>query len=175
MHILHSRMSVLDYTVEPEVECSDDDMNDAAFVRATTTIRVRDTVEEFVSCKMFSLASGFGFTDVHVGTTAVSKVRTSLPLFPVEPVSTEDVSQVLVEVETEAERFLGRFRPREYDAVMAAKFLNGGHLNRVFEKMGVVYAPHPLPGSEASQAAKDKRKAEVSKKSIAKKAKTSTV
>jgi hypothetical protein len=37
--------------------------------------------------------------------------------------------------------------------------------------MGVPYAPCPLPGSEASQAANKKRKAEVSKKLVAKKAK----
>jgi hypothetical protein len=168
MHVLHSRMSTRDYTVEPEVECSDDytvepevewsddDSNNAAFVQVTTTIGGRDVVEEFVACKMFPLASNFGFKDVPVGTTPVSKVRTSLPLFPVEPVSVEDVSRVLAEVETEAERFLGSFGPREYDVVMAAKLPNGGRLNHVFGQMGVVYAPRPLPGSKASQAAKDK-------------------
>jgi hypothetical protein len=34
----------------------------------------------------------------------------------------------LVEVETEAERFLGNFRPREYDKVMATKLPNGAIL-----------------------------------------------
>jgi hypothetical protein len=33
-------MSMLDYTVEPEVECLDSDVNAATFVRVTTTIRV---------------------------------------------------------------------------------------------------------------------------------------
>jgi hypothetical protein len=64
MHGLHSQMSVLDYTVEPEVECSDDDTNNVAFVQATTTIGGRDAVEEFVACKMFPLASSFSFKDV---------------------------------------------------------------------------------------------------------------
>jgi hypothetical protein len=64
MHVLHSQMSVLDYTVEPEVECSDDDTNNVAFVQATTTIGGQDAVEEFVACKMFPLASSFGFKDV---------------------------------------------------------------------------------------------------------------
>jgi hypothetical protein len=41
----HSRMSELYYTVEPEVECPNDDPNDAAFVRATATIEGRDAVE----------------------------------------------------------------------------------------------------------------------------------
>jgi hypothetical protein len=37
MYALHSQMSALDYVVEPEVECPDDDANDTAFVRATAT------------------------------------------------------------------------------------------------------------------------------------------
>jgi hypothetical protein len=37
MHALHSRMSELDYAIEPEVECPDNDPNDAAFVWVTTT------------------------------------------------------------------------------------------------------------------------------------------
>jgi hypothetical protein len=128
VHILHSRMSALDCMVDSKVKCSDDDPNDAAFIRVTTTIEDRDTVEEFMACKVFPLASGFGFKDVPVGMTLVSKARTSLPLFTIESVSTEDASRVLVEVETEAERFLGNFRPREYDEVMATKLPNGAIL-----------------------------------------------
>jgi hypothetical protein len=164
-------MSALDYMVEPKVECSFDDPNDVAFVRATTTISGRDVVEEFVACKMFPRDSGFSFRNVPISMMPVLGVRTPLPLFLIEPVSTEDISHVLAEVETEAERFLGSFRPREYDAVMAANIPNGGHLNHVFEKMGMTYAPRPLPGSEASQAARDEHKAEVSRKPTAKKAK----
>jgi hypothetical protein len=155
VHVLHLSMSVLDYTVEPEVECPDDDLNDVAFIQATTTIGGRDVVEEFVACKMFPLASGFNFKDVTVGMTLVSKVWTSLLLFLVELVPVGDVDRVLPEVETEAERFLGCFEPREHDALMTMKLLNGGCLNRVLEQMGVAYALCPLPGSEASQAVRD--------------------
>jgi hypothetical protein len=159
--ILHSRMSMLDYTIEPEVECSDDDLNDATFVRVTTTVGGRDAVKEFVAYKMFPLASGFGFKNVLIGMTPVSKVWASLLLFPVEPVAVEDISRVLAKVETEAKRFLGTFGLREYDEVMVAKLPNGGHLNCVFEQMGVAYVSCPFPGSEASQATRDKRKVKV--------------
>jgi hypothetical protein len=81
MHVLHSWMSALDYTVEPEIECPDDDQNDATFIRVTTTIGSRDTVEEFVACKMFPLASDFGFKDVTVGMTPVSKIQTRCHCF----------------------------------------------------------------------------------------------
>jgi hypothetical protein len=67
--------------------------------------------------------------------------------------------------------FGGSFGPREYDALVAANIPNGGRLNRVFEHMGVLYAPRPLPGSKASQATVGKRKAEVSKKLASKKVK----
>jgi hypothetical protein len=49
---LRPRMSELDYAVEPKVECSDNDPNDDAFVRSTTTIRGHDAVEEYLVCKM---------------------------------------------------------------------------------------------------------------------------
>jgi hypothetical protein len=80
----------------------------------------------------------------------------------------------LAEVETEAERVLGSFGPREYDALMVANILNGGRLNRVLEQMGVPYFPRPQPGSVASQSANKKQKAEVAKKPATKKAKAGT-
>jgi hypothetical protein len=42
-------MSVLDYVVESDVKCLDDDPNDVAFVHVTTTIGGRDVVEEFMA------------------------------------------------------------------------------------------------------------------------------
>jgi hypothetical protein len=79
VHALHMWMSELDYAIEPEVECLDNDPNDATFVRATATIGGRDTVEEYMACKMYLLAAGFGFESVPLGTTLMSKVETPLP------------------------------------------------------------------------------------------------
>jgi hypothetical protein len=174
VYVLHSWMSALDYTVEPGVECSDDDPNDVAFVQATATIGGQDAIEEFVASIMFPLASSFSFRDVTAGTTPVLKVQTLLLLFPIELVYVGDADRVLAEVETEAERFLGSFKPREHDALKMAKLPNGGCLNHVLEQMGVAYAPHPLPGSNVSQVARDKRKAEVTKKQATKMVKTGT-
>jgi hypothetical protein len=81
VYALHLWMSELDYSVEPKVECTDDDPNDAAFVRETATIEGHDTVEKCVAYKMYLLA-GFGFD-------SVSKVETPLPLFAVGNVATE--------------------------------------------------------------------------------------
>jgi hypothetical protein len=55
-------------------------------------------------------------------------------------VSAGDAYRILAEVEMEAERLLGSFDPREYDALMTAKLPNGGHLNCVLEQMGRLMA-----------------------------------
>jgi hypothetical protein len=129
-----------------------------------------DAVEEYMACKMHSLA-GFCFESVSVGTTIVSKVETCLTLFPVGAIAAEHAERFLAEVEMEAEKVLGSFGPREYDALALANISNVGRWNQVFKQMGVLYAPQPLPGSEASQAANKKWKAKVSKKPAAKKMK----
>jgi hypothetical protein len=84
---------------------------------------------------MYHLAVGFGFHGMVVDTTPVSKVWMPLPLFPIGVIPARDVSRVLAEVETEAERFLGSFGSKDYDALSSAKLPNGGCLNRVFEQM----------------------------------------
>jgi hypothetical protein len=150
VYALYKRMNELDYVVEPEVDCLDDDSNDTAFNWVTSTIGGWDAVKEFVACKMHPLASSFGFKGVTLDTTPVLKVHTLLPIFLLEMVSTENAHHILAEVETEAKKILGSFRPKEYDALTMAKLPNGGHLNSVFEQMGLAYSPCPLPDNEAS-------------------------
>jgi hypothetical protein len=174
MYALHSRMGELDYTVEPEVECPDNDPNDVVFVRATVTIRGCDDVKEYTMCKIFPLAASFGFESVPLEMTPASKVETPLPLFAVETIAAEHTSHFLVEVETETKKVPGSFGPREYDALRVVNIPNGGRLNRILEKMGVPYFPRPKPGSVASLSANKKRKAEVPKKLLTKKAKAGT-
>jgi hypothetical protein len=111
----------------------DDDPNNAAFVWATPTIGGRDAVEEYVACKMYPLAVGFGLKSMPVGMTLVSKVETCLPLFVVGTFVVEHADHFLEEVEMDADRVLGSFGPREYDALAVANIPNGGHRNRVFE------------------------------------------
>jgi hypothetical protein len=153
VHALHSWTSELDYAMEPEVECPDSDLNGVAFVWATATIRGHDAVEEYLACKVYPLDAGFSFKNVPLGVTPMSKVEVPLLLFPVESIAVKHANCVLAEVETEAERVLGSFRPKEYDALGMANIPNDGHLNRVLERMGVPYAPCPIASSEASQAA----------------------
>jgi hypothetical protein len=137
-------MSALDYIVEAKVDCSYIDVNDTAFVQATTMIGGHDPVEEFLACGMYPLSSGFGFRDVAIRTTIVSKVETALPIFPVEAVSAGSANHFLAKVKSDADKFLGSYGPREYYVCMLAKLPNSGRLNRVFEQMGVPYAAAPV-------------------------------
>jgi hypothetical protein len=115
-------MSVLDYIVEPMVDCPGSDANDTAFVQATTTIGGCDAVEEFLACGMYPLLADFGFGVVRVGTTVMSKVETPLPVFPVEAISMEAANHFFfVTVETGAEIILGNYRPREHEVCTAVK------------------------------------------------------
>jgi hypothetical protein len=98
VHALHSWMSELDYSIEPDVECLDNDPNDAAFIRATATIRCRDAAEEYVACKMYLLAASFVFANVALGTMPMSKVETPLLIFAVENVAREHADRVLAKI-----------------------------------------------------------------------------
>jgi hypothetical protein len=106
-------MGELDYAIEPEVECPDNDPNDVAFVRVTATIGGCDAVEEYVACKIYPLAASFDFEDLTI--------------------AVEHAYHFLVEVETEAKRVLGSFGPREYDALGVMNILNDGLLNHILE------------------------------------------
>jgi hypothetical protein len=89
---------------------------------------------------MYPLTSGFDFRGVTIGTIPVPKVRTPLPMFPVEAVSVENASRILAEVETKVENVLGSFGLKKYDALTTTKLPNGGRLNCIFEQMGLAYA-----------------------------------
>jgi hypothetical protein len=76
--------------------------------------------------------------------TPALKVEAPMPLFVVETVAVGHVVCVLAEIETEAERALGCFGPREYDAFKVVNIPNRGRFNRILEQMGVSYAPCPV-------------------------------
>jgi hypothetical protein len=71
----------------------------------------------------------------------------------------------------DAEKILGSYGPKEHEACMVTKLPNGGRISRVLEQIGVSYAPRPLLSIEAFTAATRKRKADMSKKTVAKKVK----
>jgi hypothetical protein len=78
-------------------------------------------------------SAGCGFKNVALGMIPTLKVETHLPLLAVENVATKHANRVLAEIKMEAERVLGSFRQKEYDALKVANIPNGGCLNRVLE------------------------------------------
>jgi hypothetical protein len=95
MYTLHSQMTKKDYTVDPKMECPDNDPNDTAFVRATATIGGRDAVEEYVACKIYPLAATYGFENVPLGMMPVSKVKSPLPPFAMGNIAVEHADHFL--------------------------------------------------------------------------------
>jgi hypothetical protein len=98
IYALHSRMSELDYVVEPKLECPDNDPNDATFVQATSTIECCGAVEEYVGCKKYPLAAGFCFKNAPLRMTPVSKVETPLLLFTVGTIVADHADRVLAKI-----------------------------------------------------------------------------
>jgi hypothetical protein len=144
MYTLHSWMSELDYTVELEVECSDNDPSDVSFLQATTTIGGHDVVDEYVAWKIYLLVASFGSEMVPLGTTPVSKVESPLPVFAMGTIAMERADHFLVVVEMEVESVLGSFRPREYDALRVVNIPKGGHLNHILDIWGCRTLPMPF-------------------------------
>jgi hypothetical protein len=64
-------------------------------------------------------------------------VENPLPLFAVGTIAAEHIDHFLAEVKMETEKVLGRFRPRQYDALKVVNILNGSRMNRVLEQLGV--------------------------------------
>jgi hypothetical protein len=75
-------MVVLDFTIEPSFECVDDDAGDVAFIRAARSIGGRDTIKEYMACRLFPLLASFGLGEVEDSETPVLKITLPLPEFP---------------------------------------------------------------------------------------------
>jgi hypothetical protein len=72
-YLLSSTMTPLNYLMEAPSACGLDNTNVAAFVEATSIIRGRDAVEEFLSCGLWPLSEKFGFK-VETMESTLSKV-----------------------------------------------------------------------------------------------------
>jgi hypothetical protein len=64
IHALHSHMRALNFRTKPSIPESAQDLSDDAFVWASQNIGGRDTVEEFVSCGVWTLSAGVNFEHV---------------------------------------------------------------------------------------------------------------
>jgi hypothetical protein len=82
-YLLSLAMTQLNYLMEAPSDCNLEDANFAAFVEATSIIKGRNTVEEFLACGLWPLSEKFGF-EVEAKESPLSKVV--VPMSQVTPV-----------------------------------------------------------------------------------------
>jgi hypothetical protein len=68
---------------EPPFECPDDEIGDAAFIKATRIIGGRDAMEEYMACGLFPLSASFSLGEVADREMLVSKLSLHMPDFQV--------------------------------------------------------------------------------------------
>jgi hypothetical protein len=86
---LHSYMTEWNIVMIPPFDCPDDEVNDAAFIKATHTISGQDAVEEYMACGLFPLLASFRLGEVADGEILVSKILAPMPNFPIVGLSEE--------------------------------------------------------------------------------------
>jgi hypothetical protein len=57
VYALHSYMTKLSIVMDPPFDCPDEEVSDAAFIKATHTIGGRDTIKEYMACGIFFTVS----------------------------------------------------------------------------------------------------------------------
>jgi hypothetical protein len=102
------------------IDCPDDDSGDTAFVKPVSSIRGRDTVEEYLACGMHLLSTSVSFRGITDGVTLVSRIILPLPKFRAVHKDDEDDIQFSVRVELEAESIVGGHSRPEHDACMTS-------------------------------------------------------
>jgi hypothetical protein len=154
-------MSALNFCIKPSIEGFGEDLSYDVFVWASRNIGGRDTMEEFVSCGVWPLATDVSFEHGKVGLTPISKLKVPLPRFPL---SHKDDTGFLARVEQEARNIVGSYTCVEHDAYVSG-LPNNCRLNHVLELVGVAYGPRlaPVPAEVLK-----KRKVEASEKVLAK-------
>jgi hypothetical protein len=137
-------MSALNFHTKLSIRDSGVDLSNDAFIWASRNVGGRDAMEVFVSCDVWPLPTGVSFEHVKVDSTPISKLKISLPRFPLCHEDEEDDAHFLVRGKQEARNIMGSYTHTEHEACLAC-LPNSGRLNRVLEVAGVANAPRPVP------------------------------
>jgi hypothetical protein len=116
---------------------------------------------------VYQLAANVDFDRVVVDVSLVSKLKMPLPKFVAARKYDEDDVQFLARIELEAEGMMGSYTHLEHNTCITS-LRNGGHLNHVFELVGVDYRPRPVPSSDAFTESSKKRKVDATGKASVK-------
>jgi hypothetical protein len=172
VYALQSYMTQLNFVMDPPFDCPDDEVNDAAFIKATRMIGGQDAVEEYMACGLFPLSASFGLGKVTDRETPASKLPAPMLAFPVARLPEETNDQFHVRVELAAANVVGRYTRGEHKVCIEI-LPNQGRVNWGFEFTGVPYEPCLEPDSEACEEAAKKRKQDIGAGSLAKRMKVS--
>jgi hypothetical protein len=107
--ILHSHMSNLEYLTEPVHYCSEDNVNDRAFIRLTKTISGRDTVEEIMASGMWLLSAGLDLGKIIEAKAPLSKVMVPLPKIGAAKPVDKGGDKFVMRIAAHADILVGRY------------------------------------------------------------------
>jgi hypothetical protein len=132
VYALHSCMTDLSFVTDPPFDCSDGEVSDAAFVKATRTIGCRDAVDEYMAFGLLPLSVSFGLGEVDDEEMLVLKLSVPMSDFPVIGLLEETNGQFRARVELAAANVIGRYTHGEHKVCIEA-LPNQGRGNQVFE------------------------------------------
>jgi hypothetical protein len=115
IYLLSSKMTELDYLTEVPSFCGPKDTNAAAFIEATSIIRGRDVVEEFLACDLWSLSEKFGF-NVESTKSPLSKVVVLMPQVTATIDKQEPVAKFEARIESVVNLLVGNYNVVEHKA-----------------------------------------------------------
>jgi hypothetical protein len=134
-------MAPLDYLNDVLFECSLEDVDVAAFIKATSIIGGCDAVEEFLACDIWPLSDSCGF-EVETKETPLSRFVVRMLKVTPSIGEKETKSAFEMRVMNVANMLVGKYNVVECNTYTRLWY---GQLNRVFELAGVLCQPRPEP------------------------------
>jgi hypothetical protein len=138
---LISTTTRLNYLTEAPSSCGPEGANFAAFVEATSNVRGRDVVEEFLASGLWPLGKKFGF-EVERKESPLSKVVVPMPQINTVIRADESRAEFEARIMNATNLLVGKYNIPEHNAYQG---LRHELLNHVFELAGVLCQPRLEP------------------------------
>jgi hypothetical protein len=157
IHIVHSRMSSLDYLTEPVRNCPKGDINDKAFVRVTMTIGGHMLLRNF--CPTV-LSAAWDLGEIEEAGAPLSKVVVPLPKFSAAKATKEKACSFIMRISIGADKLVGCYSWAKHQVCLSQ--IQNGRLNCVFEVADSKYLNRPVPEAPATDGSKKRKSAAAS-------------
>jgi hypothetical protein len=142
---LASRMVDLEVELSLELmKASRSSASTTAFYQATRVITTRDTLEEFVAGDVWPCQPRWGSWAFKMQWLPGLDDNVRSPIFNVKRPTDMSDEEIVAEVERKVVQMIGNFTHKEWEC--AQRILkHQGHVNRVFDEMGVTYSLRSVP------------------------------